>query len=77
MPLELVGYFCRAALVRAKLQKANLLQANLKGAIYTNTNSTKVTCESIDLIFPCPTLFPEGFNPQKAGMVLYERNSNN
>lgn len=62
----------KANLSGANLSGANLSRANLQGAIYTNANSIQQNCELFLLNYPCPTRFPKGFNPQKAGMILFE-----
>jgi len=54
----------KAFLGGADLQNANLEGANLEGALYTDNSSPR-------MIPPVgPTIFPHGFVPQAAGMVL-------
>ncbi|NEO08760.1 MAG: pentapeptide repeat-containing protein [Moorea sp. SIO3I8] len=59
-----------ANLQGAILQGAILQGAILKNAIYTDKSTLKVTCERLYLKYPCPTIFPENFNPKTAGMKL-------
>ncbi|NEQ61462.1 MAG: pentapeptide repeat-containing protein [Moorea sp. SIO4A1] len=59
-----------ANLQGAILQGAILQGAILKNAIYTDKSTLKVTCERLYLKYPCPTIFPEKFNPKTAGMKL-------
>ncbi|WP_293074063.1 pentapeptide repeat-containing protein [Moorena sp. SIO4A5] len=54
----------------ANLQKTNLKGAILKNAIYTDKNTLKATCKEFSKKYPCPTVFPENFNPKTVGMRL-------
>ena len=54
-----------ANLVRANLENTNLVETDLSGAIYTDSEST-IWCSNND----CGTVFPDGFDPKKAGMIL-------
>ncbi|MDB9397237.1 pentapeptide repeat-containing protein [Microcystis aeruginosa] len=56
-------------LAGAKLQMATLHRANLQDAKYTDASTSPKLCESLSLSYPCPTGFPEGFNPESRGMV--------
>ena len=58
-----------ADLVKADLRGAMLNDANLQGALYTNEQSFE-QCDVYHLEFPCPTLFPENFDPEASGMKL-------
>lgn len=59
-----------AFLGSANLQKANMDDANLQGVTYTDSNSRNETCFKFTTRYPCPTIFPDNFDPKKAGMVL-------
>lgn len=61
-----------AKLGGANLQEAKLDGANLQGAFYSDEKTSKNICVDITSppVYPCPTRFPEGFNPQAAGMKL-------
>ncbi|NEO44337.1 MAG: pentapeptide repeat-containing protein [Moorea sp. SIO4A3] len=60
----------KASLWKANLQETDLRGANFKNAFYTDKNTLKATCGRLDLEYPCPTIFPENFNPKTAGMKL-------
>jgi hypothetical protein len=64
--------FQNADLSSADLEDSelNLSESNLEGAKYTEEDTSKEICNSMMKEPPCPTRFPEGFNPQEAGMVL-------
>ena len=61
-----------ANLSGANLQQAHLDEANLQGAIYT---SEKSGCP-IDGLDSCPTQFPDDFNHEVAGTILWMPHSN-
>lgn len=56
----------------ANLQRAKLDEANLQGALYTDENTSKDVCLDITYppVYPCPTRFPDGFDPRASGMKL-------
>ncbi|NEO41558.1 MAG: pentapeptide repeat-containing protein [Moorea sp. SIOASIH] len=54
----------------ANLQEANLRNANFKNAMYTDKSTLEAVCDKLDIEYPCPTIFPENFNPKTAGMKL-------
>ncbi len=67
-------------LVAANLQQANLIAtdlrytdlraANLTDALYTDKHTSKEVCRRNFSEYPCPTLFPENIDPNKARMRL-------
>jgi uncharacterized protein YjbI with pentapeptide repeats len=57
-----------AVLDGANLQGAKLGGANLQGALYSDEKTSKNLC--LDITYPCPTLFPDGFDPKASGMKL-------
>jgi len=61
-----------AKLGAANLQAAKLDEANLQGALYSDEKTPKNICLDITAppVYPCPTRFPDGFDPQAAGMKL-------
>ncbi|NEO68603.1 pentapeptide repeat-containing protein [Moorena sp. SIO3H5] len=65
----------QAYLLGANLTKADLSGANLKDALYSDETTSEAACQRIEGIlflinYPCPTMFPEGFDPKAAGMKL-------
>ena len=67
-----------ADMTEANLQEANLVGANLQGAILENANLQgafySVEVAEFCSPDPCPTLFPEGFNPDDYGMQVVQTN---
>lgn len=61
-----------ANLKGANLSYANLQGANLSGAIYTDSKSEVIGCLNND----CSTIFPDGFDPKKADMILIRTQEN-
>ncbi len=59
-----------AKLQGAYLQYANLQEAILQGADYTDNSTSQQTCKAFTKIYPCPTIFPKGFDVKAAGMEL-------
>ncbi len=61
-----------ANLSGAYLQKANLSGAHLQDTHYTNQNTPQNVCQSLPtfLKHPCPTIFPDNFNPESHHMTL-------
>ena len=61
-----------AKLGGANLQGAKLDGANLQGALYSDEKTPKNICLDITypLVYPCPTRFPDGFNPEASEMKL-------
>lgn len=59
-----------AVLVGANLQEANLTSAKLQGALYTDELTSELRCAEFVSNISCPTLFPDNFDPQAAGMKL-------
>ena len=59
-----------ANLQGAYLQNANLQGAILQGAHYTDNSTSQQTCKAFTRIYPCPTIFPKGFDLKAAGMEL-------
>jgi uncharacterized protein (DUF433 family) len=61
-----------AKLGGANLQEANLDGANLQGALYSDEKTPKNLCLDMTYppVYPCPTRFPDGFDPQASGMKL-------
>lgn len=63
---------------KARLQNADLLGANLKDAKLSETEFERATYSTRDspcpksIEAPCPTIFPEGFKPLEAGMVIWQ-----
>lgn len=61
-----------AKLGGANLREAKLDDANLKGALFSDESTSKQLC--LDITYPprhpCPTQFPDGFNPHSSGMKL-------
>ncbi len=60
----------RTKLLQANLQEVDLREAGLQGAEYTDRNTTPETCRKHLLKYPCPTIFPNKFDPKEAGMIL-------
>ncbi|MEH2003901.1 pentapeptide repeat-containing protein [Nostoc sp.] len=54
----------------AILRDANLQGTNLQGAHYTDKSTSQQMCKAFSKEYPCPTIFPKGFNPKTAGMIL-------
>ncbi|MGL5080424.1 MAG: DUF433 domain-containing protein [Microcoleaceae cyanobacterium] len=61
-----------ARLGGANLQGAKLDGANLQGAFYSDAKTPKNICLDITSspAYPCPTRFPDGFDPKASGMKL-------
>lgn len=61
-----------AKLGGANLQRAKLDGANLQEALYSDEKTSKNSCLDITypLTYPCPTRFPDGFDPKASGMKL-------
>jgi uncharacterized protein (DUF433 family) len=61
-----------AKLGGADLREAKLDGANLQGALYSDEKTSKNACLDITypLVYPCPTRFPDGFDPKVSGMKL-------
>ncbi|NEP02914.1 MAG: pentapeptide repeat-containing protein [Symploca sp. SIO2E9] len=59
-----------AFLWQADLQEANLSDTDLRQAFYSDETTSQAACGAVFLSYPCPTKFPEGFNPKAAGMKL-------
>ncbi|NEO31018.1 MAG: pentapeptide repeat-containing protein [Symploca sp. SIO3C6] len=65
----------RTNLKQAKLWGTNLKQTDLSDtdlhqAFYTDETTSEDVCKKFFLSYPCPTKFPEAFNPKAAGMKL-------
>lgn len=60
----------QAHLEGADLREVNLGRAVLQGAFYSNEQTSQQECENFSVPYPCPTRFPEGFDPKAAGMKL-------
>ncbi|MBN4001216.1 pentapeptide repeat-containing protein [Nostoc sp. LPT] len=58
-----------AYLPGANLQGVNLV-ADLQKAKYTDNSTSQETCKSKFEKYPCPTIFPDNFDPRAAGMEL-------
>jgi Pentapeptide repeats (8 copies) len=54
----------------ANLQGANLKETQLQNAKYTDNSTNQETCKFIFEKYPCPTIFPNNFDPKAAGMEL-------
>ncbi|WP_445634577.1 pentapeptide repeat-containing protein [Nostoc sp. DSM 114161] len=59
-----------AKLSYANLQGANLSNTKLQEAEYTDKSTSPKTCKLYSNNYPCPTIFPPGFDPKAAGMIL-------
>lgn len=61
-----------AKLGAVNLQGARLDEANFQGASYSDEKTARTRCLDITYppVYPCPTRFPEGFDPEYAGMKL-------
>lgn len=59
-----------AKLGAANLQGTRLDETNFQGAFYSDEKTSRSLCVDITYppIHPCPTQFPEGFDPESAGM---------
>ncbi|NER28406.1 MAG: pentapeptide repeat-containing protein [Symploca sp. SIO1C4] len=62
----------QAYLIGADLQQAYLIGADLQQSFYTDETTSEAACNKVSITpsYPCPTKFPEGFNPKAAGMKL-------
>jgi uncharacterized protein YjbI with pentapeptide repeats len=56
----------------ADLSNADLLRAALSGANLHKTNLNMATIVDVDTIYNKDTIFPKGFDPEAAGMLLVE-----
>jgi uncharacterized protein (DUF433 family) len=61
-----------AKLGAANLEGVRLDETNFQGAFYSDEKTTRTLCVDITYppVHPCPTRFPEGFDPESAGMKL-------
>ena len=57
----------QADLTGTNLQQVDLREANLAGATYTDAESGCPFSSQVS----CPTKFPDGFDPEAAGMILW------
>ena len=62
--------FTKATVAGADFRETDLDQAILTDAFYTSSNSSVDICDFFQLLHPCPTYFPSGYDPQKHGLVL-------
>lgn len=59
-----------AKLGAANLEGVRLDETNFQGAFYSDKKTARSLCVDITYppVYPCPTRFPEGFDPESAGM---------
>ncbi|NEO89028.1 MAG: pentapeptide repeat-containing protein [Moorea sp. SIO3G5] len=62
-----------ADLSGANLKETDLSRANLQDALYSDETTSEAACEILFIHYPCPTIFPEGFDPKAAGMKLIKK----
>ncbi len=59
-----------ADLLGANLRGTDLSRANLQDALYSDKTTSEAACARLYITYPCPTIFPKGFDPKAAGMKL-------
>lgn len=62
--------FTGATVAGSDFRETDLEKANMHQAFYTDSSSSSEICSFFNAPHPCPTLFPDNYDPVKHGLVL-------